>query len=86
MGREEQQQQRMSRNLTQATMRQPAPLQDSPPLTAREEEMLRLIKGLQQRVALLEARDTFDSGEMKPAQGDSGQREGAQRKLRASFR
>jgi hypothetical protein len=51
----------------------PAPLKDSPPLTAREEEMLRLIKGLQERVAQLEARDALDSGEMKPAaQGDSG--------------
>ena len=46
-----------------------APLRDSPPLTAREEEMLRLIKGLQERVEQLEARE---SGEMKSAaQGDS---------------
>ena len=50
-----------------------APLKDSPPLTAREEEMLRLIKGLQERVAQLEARDALNSGEMKPAaQGDYG--------------
>ena len=49
------------------------PLKDSPPLTAREEEMLRLIKGLQERVAQLEARDALNSGEMKPAaQGDYG--------------
>src|SRR5882757_5832032 len=43
------------------------PLAGGPPLTAREEEMLRLIKGLQERVARLEAKGTFDSGEMKPA-------------------
>ena len=49
------------------------PLTGGPPLTAREEEMLRLIKGLQERVARLEAQGTSDSGEMKPAaQGDSG--------------
>ena len=42
-----------------------------PPLTAREEEMLRLIKGLQERVARLEARDSSDAGDVKPAaQGD----------------
>ena len=50
-----------------------ASLKDSPPLTPREEEMLQLIKGLQERVAQLEARDSIDSREMKPAsQGDSG--------------
>ena len=38
-----------------------------PPLTAREEEMLLLIKSLQERVARLEAKGTVDSGEMKPA-------------------
>lgn len=40
-------------------------LKDGPPLTAREEEMLRLIKGLQDRVARLEARDTSDSGRLR---------------------
>ena len=50
-----------------------APLKDSPPLTAREEEMLRLIKGLQERVAQLEARDASNSLEIKSAvQRDSG--------------
>ncbi len=43
-----------------------APLKDSPPLTAREEEMLRLIKTLQERVARLEARDDSDA-EVQPA-------------------
>jgi hypothetical protein len=43
------------------------PLTGGPPLTAREEEMLRLIKGLQERVARLEAQGTSESGEMKPA-------------------
>lgn len=43
------------------------PLTGGAPLTAREEEMLRLIKGLQERVARLEARGTLDSGGMKPA-------------------
>jgi hypothetical protein len=42
------------------------PLTGGAPLTPREEEMLRLIKGLQERVARLEARGTLDSGEMKP--------------------
>jgi hypothetical protein len=42
-----------------------------PPLTAREEEMLRLIKGLQERVARLEAQGGSDNGDVKPAaQGD----------------
>src|ERR1700756_1989655 len=40
-----------------------APLTGGPPLTAREEEMMRLIKSLQERVAHLEARGTVDSGE-----------------------
>ena len=48
-----------------------APLTGGPPLTAREEEMLRLIKGLQERVARLEARGGSDNGDVKPAaQGD----------------
>ena len=48
-----------------------ARLPSGPPLTAREEEMLRLIKGLQERVARLEARDGSDADDGKPeAQGD----------------
>ena len=47
------------------------PLTSGPPLTAREEEMLRLIKGLQERVARLEAQGGSDDGDLKPAaQGD----------------
>jgi hypothetical protein len=47
------------------------PMADDPPLTAREEEMLRLIKSLQDRVAILEAKGRFEDGERKPAaQGD----------------
>jgi hypothetical protein len=46
---------------------------NGPPLTPREEEMLRLIKGLQERVAHLEARDISDAGGARPAgQGDFG--------------
>jgi hypothetical protein len=48
-----------------------APLTGGPPLTAREEEMLRLIKGLQERVARLEAQGGSDGGDVQPAaQGD----------------
>ncbi|HEV7514522.1 MAG TPA: hypothetical protein VGO27_22705 [Candidatus Acidoferrum sp.] len=48
------------------------PLTGGPPLTVREEEMLRLIKGLQQRVARLEAQGGSVDGDVKPAaQGDS---------------
>jgi len=48
-----------------------APLTSGPPLTPREEEMLRLIKGLQERVAHLEAREGSDVGNVQPAaQGD----------------
>ena len=43
------------------------PLTSDPPLTAREEEMLRLIKGLQERVARLEAQDGSGDGDVKPA-------------------
>jgi hypothetical protein len=43
-----------------------APFAASPPLTPREEEMLRLIKSLQERVARLEARDN-SVGELQPA-------------------
>ena len=43
------------------------PLTSGPPLTAREEEMLRLIKGLQERVAHLEAREGSDAGDVQPA-------------------
>jgi hypothetical protein len=47
------------------------PLTSEPPLTAREEEMLRLIKGLQERVERLEAQKESDEGDVKPAaQGD----------------
>jgi hypothetical protein len=47
------------------------PMAGGPPLTPREEEMLRLIKSLQDRVALLEARGGSDNAEAKPvAQGD----------------
>ena len=49
-----------------------APLTGGPPLTVREEEMLRLIKGLQERVARLEAQGGSDRGDVQPAaQGDS---------------
>ncbi len=48
------------------------PLTGGPPLTVREEEMLRLIKGLQERVARLEAQGGSDRGDVQPAaQGDS---------------
>ena len=48
------------------------PLTGGPPLTAREEEMLRLIKGLQERVARLEAQGGSNRGDVQPAaQGDS---------------
>src|SRR5258707_1253785 len=43
------------------------PLTGGPPLTAREEEMLRLIKGLQERVARLEAKGGSDGGDARPA-------------------
>ena len=47
------------------------PLTSGPPLTAREEEMLRLIKGLQERVAHLEALEGSNAGDVQPAaQGD----------------
>ena len=48
------------------------PLTGGPPLTVREEEMLRLIKGLQERVARLEAQGASDRGDVQPAaQGDA---------------
>ena len=48
------------------------PLTGGPPLTMREEEMLRLIKGLQERVARLEAQGGSVDGDVKPAaQGDN---------------
>ena len=62
-----------------------APLKDSPPLTAREEEMLRLIKGLQERVALLEARDGSDAGDVRPAADGDYQRSSQARLLEASI-
>jgi hypothetical protein len=43
------------------------PLTGGPPLTPREEEMLRLIKGLQERVARLEAQGGSNDGDVKPA-------------------
>lgn len=43
------------------------PLTGGPPLTTREEEMLRLIKNLQERVAHLEAQSGSDNGAAKPA-------------------
>ena len=46
---------------------------DGPPLTAREEEMLRLIKGLQDRVALLEARSGSEGSDVQPAAQGSSQ-------------
>jgi hypothetical protein len=47
------------------------PLTGGPPLTAREEEMLRLIKGLQERVARLEAQGGSNGGDVQSAaQGD----------------
>src|SRR5712671_6065182 len=46
------------------------PLTGGPPLTVREEEMLRLIKGLQERVARLEAQGGSDRADVQPAQGD----------------
>jgi hypothetical protein len=61
-----------------------APLKDSPPLTAREEEMLRLIKGLQERVAHLEAQGTVDSGEIKPAAQEGSGSTSQARLLQAS--
>jgi hypothetical protein len=50
-----------------------APLTDGPPLTAREEEMLRLIKGLQERVARLEALGGSEGGDVQPAVRGSSQ-------------
>lgn len=50
-----------------------APLASEPPLTAREEEMLRLIKSLQDRVALLEARSGSEAGGVKTATQESSQ-------------
>jgi hypothetical protein len=48
------------------------PLAGGPPLTPREEEMLRLIKGLQERVARLEAQSGSGGGGVQPAaHGDS---------------
>jgi hypothetical protein len=56
-----------------------------PPLTAREEEMLLLIKSLQERVARLEAKGTVDSGEMKPAAQQSSGSISQARLLEASI-
>src|SRR5258705_12025937 len=43
------------------------PLAGGPPLTARGAEMLRLIKGLQERVPRLEAQERSDAGDVQPA-------------------
>lgn len=49
-----------------------ATLTNGPPLTAREKEMLRLIKDLEDRVALLETRSGSEVSDMqRAAQGDS---------------
>jgi hypothetical protein len=64
------------------------PLTSGPPLTAREEEMLRLIKGLQERVARLEAvdqRDGPDAGDLQPAAEKDNQRSSQARLLEASI-
>ena len=64
------------------------PLKDSPPLTAREEEMLRLIKSLQERVAHLEARDQQDepdAGDLQHAAEGDYQRSSQARLLEASI-
>src|SRR3981189_2673033 len=61
------------------------PLTGGPPLTVREEEMLRLSEGLQERVARLEAQGGSDRGDVQPAaQGDSAGSSQA-RLLEASF-
>ena len=59
------------------------PLTSGPPLTAREEELLRLIKGLQERVASLEARDGSDAGDVQPAAEGDYQRSSQARLLEA---
>jgi hypothetical protein len=56
-----------------------------PPLTAREEEMLRLIKGLQERVARLEAQGGSDAGDMQPTAEGDNQRSSQARLLEASI-
>jgi len=61
------------------------PLAGGPPLTAREEEMLRLIKGLQERVARLEAQEGSDAGDVQPAAEGDNQRSSQARLLEASI-
>jgi hypothetical protein len=61
------------------------PLTSGPPLTPREEEMLRLIKGLQERVAHLEARDGSDANDARPAAEGDYQRSSQARLLEASI-
>jgi hypothetical protein len=61
------------------------PLTGGPPLTAREEEMLRLIKGLQERVARLEAPGSSDAGDVQPAAEGGNQRSSQARLLEASI-
>ena len=63
------------------------PFTSGPPLTAREEELLRLIKGLQERVARLEAVDQRDgpaAGDLPAAEGNY-QRSSQVRLLEASI-
>jgi hypothetical protein len=61
------------------------PLTGGPPLTAREEEMLRLIKGLQERVARLEAQGGSDASGGQPAAKGDNQRSSQARLLEASI-
>jgi hypothetical protein len=61
------------------------PLTGGPPLTAREEEMLRLIKGLQERVARLEAQGGSDAGDVQSAAEGDNQRSSQARLLEASI-
>jgi hypothetical protein len=61
------------------------PLTSGPPLTPREEEMLRLIKGLQERVAHLEAREGSDANDAQPAAEGDYQRSSQARLLEASI-
>jgi hypothetical protein len=61
------------------------PVAGGPPLTAREEQMLQLIKGLQERVARLEAQGSSEPGEMKPAAQEGSDSVSQARLLEASI-
>jgi len=61
------------------------PLTSGPPLTAREEEMLRLIKGLQERVGRLEAQGGSDAGDVQPTPEADSQGSSQARLLEASI-